>query len=51
MPNPENVTSADLIGAAGKDANPDEVRDVVRLFQWLLPSLAVNVACLRAQLN
>ena len=33
-----------------EDADPGEVRDVVRLFQWLLPGLAVNVGFLRAQL-
>jgi hypothetical protein len=39
-----------LHAAAARDAGGDGVLDVVRLFQWLLPGLVVNVACLRAQL-
>lgn len=50
LPNPKRLTAERLHQAAAQDASADEVLDVVRLFQWLLPGLAVNVACLRAQL-
>lgn len=50
LPNPGNLTPAALREAAGKDASLGEVCDVVRLFQWLLPGLIVNVAFFRAQL-
>ena len=51
LPNPARLTQERLQRAAEEDASADEVLDVVRLFQWLLPGLAVNVACLRAQLR
>lgn len=51
LPNTGNLTPAALQEAASEDAPLEEVREVVRLFQWLLPGLAVNVACLRAQLE
>ncbi|MEM9683969.1 MAG: hypothetical protein AAF942_11945, partial [Pseudomonadota bacterium] len=51
LPNPGGLTSETLHAAAAKDASFDEVRDVCRLFQWLLPGLVVNVAFLRAQLR
>jgi hypothetical protein len=50
LPNPGGLTGAALRAAAARDAPFDEVRDVCRLFQWLLPGLVVNVAYLRAQL-
>ncbi|MEM9439452.1 MAG: halocarboxylic acid dehydrogenase DehI family protein [Pseudomonadota bacterium] len=50
LPNPIGLTAEQLRQAAKQDASTCEVLDVVRLFQWLLPGLAVNVACLRAQL-
>uniref|UniRef100_UPI003B51CB51 hypothetical protein n=1 Tax=Roseovarius indicus TaxID=540747 RepID=UPI003B51CB51 len=50
LPNPAGLTSGVLQAAAQEDAEPDEVLSVVRLCQWLLPGLAVNVAFLRAQL-
>lgn len=50
LPNVTGLSPQALTGAAGQDADPSEVLDVVRLFQWLLPGLAVNVAFLRAQL-
>ncbi|MFC3612740.1 hypothetical protein ACFORG_03115 [Lutimaribacter marinistellae] len=50
LPNVTGMTPQALIDAAAKDADPDQVRDVVRLFQWLLPGLALNVGFLRAQL-
>lgn len=51
LPNPLDLTSARLKHAASTDATLEEVQNVVRLFQWLLPGLAVNVAILRAQLD
>ena len=50
LPNPSGLTVADLIAAAKRDAPCQEVLEVVKLFQWLLPGLVVNVAFLRAQL-
>lgn len=50
LPNSTRVTARELRAAAEADATADEVLSVVRLFQWLLPGLAVNVAFLRAQL-
>ena len=37
--------------AAAVDADPEEIASVVRLFQWLLPGLIVNIAFFRAQLR
>ncbi|MDE2582606.1 MAG: hypothetical protein KGL52_13310 [Rhodospirillales bacterium] len=51
LPNPGGLTSAALRASAAHDAEPAEVRDVVRLFQWLLPGLVSNVAWFRAQLQ
>ncbi len=51
LPNPGRLAPADLAAAAGRDAPLAEILQVVRLFQWLLPGLAVNVACLRRQLD
>ena len=50
LPNLTGLTAEQLRQAAEQDASTGEVLDVVRLFQWLLPGLVVNVACLRAQL-
>ena len=50
LQNAAKLTPADLIEAARRDATLPEVLSVVRLFQWLLPGLATNVAYLRAQL-
>lgn len=50
LPNPTGVSPEHLITAAGQRATADDVLAVVRLFQWLLPGLVVNVAFLRAQL-
>ena len=50
LPNPGNLTGAALREAAEADATLDEVIAMVRLFQWLLPGLGVNVAYLRHQL-
>ena len=51
LQNVSGVTPGDLIKAAGQEAEINDVLSVVRLFQWLLPGLAVNVAFLRAQLT
>lgn len=50
LPNPTKLAPETMLQAASHDASVDEVLDVVRLFQWLLPGLTVNVACLRTQL-
>jgi len=50
LPNPGGITAEKLRKAAEKDAPFEEIRDVCRLFQWLLPGLVTNVAYLRAQL-
>ena len=51
LPNPGRLTAVALREAAEQDASFEEVRDVCRLFQWLLPGLVVNVAFLCAQLQ
>lgn len=51
LPNPGALTPDVLRAAAGRDASVDEVLAVVRLFQWLLPGLTVNVAYFREQLG
>jgi len=51
LPVPVSLTTASLRAAAARDATLEEVTAVVRLFQWLLPGLVVNVACFRAQLE
>jgi len=50
LPNPAGLTADSLRGAADDDGNFDEIVQVVRLFQWLLPGLVANVAFFRAQL-
>ena len=50
LPNPAGLTAEALQKAAARDASLEEVTSVVRLFQWLLPGLATNVAFFRAQL-
>ena len=49
LPNPGQLTRARLVAAANEDTGAESVLDVVRLFQWLLPGLVVNVACMRKQ--
>lgn len=51
LPNPGGLTAAALQGAAGRDAPLEEVREVCRLFQWLLPGLITNVAFFRHALS
>ena len=50
LPNMSKIAPLQLIGCAERDGQLSEVLSVVRLFQWLLPGLAVNVAVLRHQL-
>ncbi|MEZ5727078.1 MAG: hypothetical protein R3E48_03120 [Burkholderiaceae bacterium] len=51
LPNPGALESKGLIDAARSDAPLEAVRDMTRLFQWLLPGLVVNVAFFKAQLR
>ncbi len=48
---PAALTGEVLRGASKRDASVHEVLEVVRLFQWLLPGLVINVAFFRAQLR
>ena len=50
MPNPTGLTAQALREAAEADASRDEILQVARLFQWLLPGLITNVAFFRHQL-
>ena len=51
LPNPNGLTSAALIAAAEADGAKEQITDTVRLFQWLLPGLLVNVAIFQAQMQ
>ncbi|MDD9877636.1 MAG: hypothetical protein OXR84_09380 [Magnetovibrio sp.] len=51
LPNPGGLDGKALRDAAEADAGVEEVLEVVRLFQWLLPGLCVNVAYLKSQLE
>ncbi len=51
LPNPGGLTATALRKAAERDGDPDEILQVARLFQWLLPGLVTNVAFFRAQLS
>lgn len=51
LPNPGRLTGAALRAAAARDASLEEVLEVSRLFQWLLPGLVANVAFFRHQLS
>jgi hypothetical protein len=51
LPNYGNLRGEALRLAARTNASEDEVLSVVRLFQWLLPGLAANIAFFRAQLR
>ncbi|MEM8758705.1 MAG: hypothetical protein AAGE83_00040 [Pseudomonadota bacterium] len=51
LPNPAGLDAQALGAAAEADAPAGEVLSVVRLFQWFLPGLALNVAFLRWQLG
>jgi len=51
LPNPGRLSAATLRAAAARDdAGVDEILNVCRLFQWLLPGLVTNVAYFRKQL-
>lgn len=51
LPNPGGLSSDALRRAAEADASLEEVTQVCRLFQWLLPGLITNVAYFRHQLD
>ena len=51
LPNPKELQVATLQEAAQSDAPHGDVLEVVRLFQWLLPGLALNVAFFHLQLE
>lgn len=50
LPNPNKLSAEKLQKAAKSDASIEEVLEVCRLFQWLLPGLIANVAYFRHQL-
>ena len=49
LPNPGGL-SAEVLRDAVASGKAESVLDLVRLFQWLLPGLVLNVAAFRAQL-
>ena len=51
FPNPGGLDAEALRQAAVQDASLEEVREVCRLFQWLLPGLITNVAFFSHQLQ
>ena len=51
LPNPGGLSSIVLRQAAEADADLDEIIQVCRLFQWLIPGLITNVAYFRHQLE
>jgi len=51
LPNPGKLSSDSLRRAAENDASLDEIIQVCRLFQWLIPGLITNVAYFRHQLE
>jgi hypothetical protein len=51
LPNPGGLSSKTLRQAAEADASLDEIIQVCRLFQWLIPGLITNVAYFRHQLE
>ena len=51
LPNPGGLSSQALRQAAKADASLDEIIQVCRLFQWLIPGLITNVAYFRHQLE
>ena len=51
LPNPGGLSSKALRQAAEADASLDEIIQVCRLFQWLIPGLITNVAYFRHQLE
>ena len=51
LANPGGLDAKALRRAAEEDAGIQEITEVCRLFQWLLPGLASNVAFLKVQLG
>ena len=51
LPNPNKIRSNEVIAAAKKDKKFGEIKNVVNLFQWLLPGLITNVAFMREQIK
>ena len=51
LPNPNKLTSIQIITAAKRDKKLNEIKKVVNLFQWLLPGLVTNVAFMREQIK
>ncbi|MFY0610593.1 MAG: hypothetical protein JXQ99_03615 [Hyphomicrobiaceae bacterium] len=51
LPNPSVLNCRQISAAASEDGSIEEITEVVRLFQWLLPGLVLNVAYFRQQLN
>lgn len=51
LPNPGGLSSDTLRRAAEADSSLEEVIQVCRLFQWLLPGLITNIAYFRHQLE
>ncbi len=50
LPNPNKLTSSDIIAAANQDGDVAEILEMTNLFTYLLPGLVTNVAYFRAQL-
>ncbi|MGA9535583.1 MAG: hypothetical protein WBR24_06710 [Desulfobacterales bacterium] len=51
LPNPGKLSSRALLRSAEADASLEEIIQVSRLFQWLIPGLITNVAYFRHQLE
>jgi hypothetical protein len=51
LPNPGGLSSRALRQAAEADTSLEEIIQVCRLFQWLIPGLITNVAYFRHQLE
>jgi len=51
LPNMTGVTPAGFAQSLQDQTDLSQLQDVVRLFQWLLPGLAMNVALFQAQLK
>ena len=51
LPNPKKINSIEIINAAKKDKKISEIKNIVALFQWLLPGLITNVAFMREQIK
>jgi len=49
LPNPNTLTSVNIIAAARQDGNVDEIVEMTKLFTYLLPGLVTNIAYFRTQ--